>query len=214
VTTAMPDRAPAHPAPREAAGFSPSGARANVVALSVGIRFGTGLVFDQWVEIGRRVASQESASLWWLGDWLNYGRGTWGECYRRGIELTGLDYKTLRNYAMVARRFGLSRRRVTLIFHHHAELFAFPPDEQDRWLDEAEVNGWSRGELRRRLQAQRDPKGLGETRLRTLRLPLERERAGRWQQAARLTNRNVQQWILDALDEAADRQLAQQRHKP
>jgi hypothetical protein len=40
------------------------------------------------------------------------------------IVATGLDYQTLRNYAAVARRFELSRRRDNLSFHHHAELCA------------------------------------------------------------------------------------------
>jgi hypothetical protein len=41
------------------------------------------------------------------------------------------------NYAWVARRFAMSRRRDTLSFGHHAEVAALPEPEQDFWLREA-----------------------------------------------------------------------------
>jgi hypothetical protein len=73
--------------------------------------FSDALPFDRWVEIGRNVRTHQNASLWWLGDWLNHGKRMYGRRYRYGVALSGLDYHTLRNYAMVARRFDLSRGR-------------------------------------------------------------------------------------------------------
>lgn len=61
---------------------------------------------------------------------MKYGR----RC-RGAIAVTGLDYQTLRNYAVVARRFDLSRRRDSLSCQHHAEVCALSDSEQDRWLD-------------------------------------------------------------------------------
>jgi hypothetical protein len=43
------------------------------------------------------------------------------------------------NYAWVARRFELSRRRDTLTFGHHAELAALREPEQGSWLDQAQT---------------------------------------------------------------------------
>jgi hypothetical protein len=60
----------------------------------------------------------------WLGDWLIFGRYKYGTRYRQAIGATGLDYQTLRNYAVVARRFEPSRRRSTLRAQHHAEVSA------------------------------------------------------------------------------------------
>ena len=57
---------------------------------------------------------------------------------------TGLDYQTLREYGVVARRFEWSRRRDNLSFQHHAEVCALTGAEQDRWLDLAAPNRWSR----------------------------------------------------------------------
>jgi hypothetical protein len=96
------------------------------------MRFSSTFSFQKWLEVGRRVRIHEDASRWWLGDWLNYGKRMYGRRYKRGVELTGLDYQTLRNYAMVARRFEMSRRRDKLSFQHHAELCALSNEVQDR----------------------------------------------------------------------------------
>jgi hypothetical protein len=69
------------------------------------------------------------------------------------IERTSLDYQTLRNYAWVARKFSISRRRDTLSFGHHAEVAALPEPEQDFWLRKAEELGWSRNQIRREVRA-------------------------------------------------------------
>jgi hypothetical protein len=167
----------------------------------VGLRFGTTIHFDQWVEIGRRVHAHEDASLWWLGDWLNYGKRMYGRRYRHGIELTGLEYQTLRNYAMVARRFELCRRRDTLSFHHHAELCALPTDEQERWLDDAERGRWTRNELRRRLRAERR-QDMSATAL-AVRLNVEPDCRGRWLAAAAASGLPLDAWIVYTLEAAA-----------
>ena len=73
--------------------------------------------------------------------------------YREAVERTGLDYQTLRNYARIARRFEVSRRRETLSFGHHAELASLSEPEQDFWLRKAEQFSWSTSRLRREVRA-------------------------------------------------------------
>ena len=176
------------------------------VPLRVGMRFGPTLEFGEWVEIGRRVGLHANASLWWLGDWLIFGKENYGPCYKRGVLLTGLEYKTLRNYAVVARCFGVSRRRDTLSFQHHAEVCALPREAQDLWLDRAEAEGWTRNELRRRLRVQRAHES--STISVTVRLSTEPHRTARWEEAAALSENELQQWIVKVLDEAASRVLS------
>jgi hypothetical protein len=57
------------------------------------------------------------------------------------------------NMASVAGRFEVSRRRGGLSFSHHAEVAGLPAEEQELWLDRAEVARLSvrslRSELRR-----------------------------------------------------------------
>jgi hypothetical protein len=120
---------------------------------AVGLRFDSFIPFEEWQSLGRRLGARASASAWWIGDWICFGRATYGRQYRSALIATGLDYQTLRNYASVARRFELSRRRYKLTFQHHAVVRSLTDDDQDHWLTLAEENRWSRNELRRAIRA-------------------------------------------------------------
>jgi hypothetical protein len=111
------------------------------------------MAFDRWVEIGSYLSSIVSSSAWCLGDWLVYGEAAFSGRYRDAIELTSLDYQTLRNHAWVARRFPLDFRRDALSFTHHAEVAALSEPERDFWLRKAEEYGWSAKRLRREVKA-------------------------------------------------------------
>jgi hypothetical protein len=104
--------------------------------------------FEKWLGIGKHLSGIRSWSAWCLGDWLVYGETAFNGRYRDAIDLTSLDYQTLRNYAWVARRFSLSRRRDKLSFGHHAEVAALPEREQEYWLRKAEEYSWSVKRLR------------------------------------------------------------------
>src|SRR4051794_19031911 len=113
------------------------------------------MTFESWLVIGRRLSRITNASPLWLGDWLIYGRRAYGERYKAALDVTDLDYQTLRNYAWVARSFPVSRRRDSLSFQHHAEVASLPEPEQDLWLKRADGAQWSKTELRRRVAAER-----------------------------------------------------------
>jgi hypothetical protein len=133
----------------------------------------------------------------------------YGRRYREAIAATGLDYKTLRNYAVVARRFEFARRREDLTFHHHAEVCALTDEDQQIWLDRAAENGWSKAELRRQLRGARTATPEGGTTV--VRLVLESGRVQRWRNAARQTDCDLETWIESALDRAADHVFDRQR---
>jgi hypothetical protein len=119
----------------------------------------------------------------------------------RGVESAGLEYQTLRNYAMVARRFELSRRRDTVSFQHHAELCALVDSEQDRWLDLVEREHWSRNELRRRL---REARGQGaQPSTFALRICVDADCKARWMAAAGASGLALDAWMIRTLDSAA-----------
>jgi hypothetical protein len=118
----------------------------------MGIDFPRNLSYERWLDIGLQLAALSASSAWCLGDWLVHGEHTYSGRYRDAIERTSLDYKTLRNYAWVARSFPLSRRRDTLSFAHHAEVAGLPAHEQDFWLRKAEEFSWSRNRLRQELR--------------------------------------------------------------
>jgi hypothetical protein len=137
-----------------------------------------------------------------LQDWLAFGQMKSGRRYKQGIALTGLDYQTLRNYALVARRFELSRRRDNLSFQHHAEVCALSVDGQDYWLDLAAKNRWSKSELRRRIRAAA-ARSMHGTPATAIRLVLESPRERRWLEAAERSGCPLDHWIVQVLDEAA-----------
>lgn len=121
-------------------------------ATSKGLLLPRHLAFDRWVRIGIQLAVLADSSAWCLGDWLVYGEVAYSGRYRDAIEMTSLNYQTLRNYAWVARAFELSRRRDLLSFGHHAELAGLPEPEQDYWLRKAEELRWSCKQLRREVR--------------------------------------------------------------
>ena len=171
------------------------------VVSPLGMSFEPRFSFEDWRQLGPRIALRANASLWWLGDWLAFGQEKYGRRYKAGVALTGLDYQTLRNYVVVARRFELSRRRDKLSFQHHAELCALTDAEQEHWMDRAQCAGWSRNELRRRLRSG------GGVRARagppSLCLAVEADRRNLWSQAALRDDCDLESWMLRSLDQAA-----------
>jgi hypothetical protein len=163
-------------------------------------RFDPLLDYEAWHELGAKLRVYGNATQWWLGDWLVFGRMKYGCRYKDAIAATRLDYQTLRNYAMVARRFEASRRRANLTFQHHATVCALTNDEQDRWLDRAATEGWSRNELRRRLRAE---SAAATTAEQVFRLVVARGRAQLWREAAERSRCGCDAWMVRVLDEAA-----------
>ncbi|MEV4104717.1 LmbU family transcriptional regulator [Nonomuraea sp. NPDC049649] len=167
----------------------------------MGLSLPTDLPFDAWRRIGDQLGVINGSSAWWLGDWLVYGEKTFPGRYRLAVSRTRLSYKTLRNYAWVARNVPMSRRRDTLSLQHHAQVAALPGDEQERWLARAEREGWPQSRLRREIQASREP-GSPPIRIAiTVKVCTEREQ--RWKAAAEAASMPLPEWIARTLDQAA-----------
>lgn len=179
--------------------------RGQVLTTKVGLQMPAGAAYDEWEQAGRQLADVLDSSSWWLGDWLVYGKDHYSDRYQRGIRAAGLSYQTLRNYAWVARRFELSRRRPALSFQHHAELASLPTGEQDRWLDQAEHRRWSTKQLRGAIRAARQggqrPRAGGDEPSGGLQFPCSRLQW--WHKAAEQLGVDFEQWVTVTLDSAA-----------
>jgi hypothetical protein len=162
------------------------------------------LPLDDWKVVGERISTISESSSWWIGDWLLFGRAKFPDRYRQAIQETWLDYQTLRNYAWVAGKYSVSRRRDTLSFQHHLEAAALTPEQQDVWLDRAEKFGWSRNELRSKLKAQLNASRSAARVEVTVRLNVSAERKQRWQAAAERAGVDIDCWIAAALDLMAE----------
>lgn len=181
--------------------------------------------YGNWLDVGVRLSALATASAWCLGDWLIYGETYFPGRYRDAIEQTALEYKTLRNYAWVARRFTPQRRHGDLSFGHHAEVAGLAEPEQDFWLRKAERHSWSRNELRKQVRAslreraggeaaaEADPQG-GQAVEAVERLPIgvTGRQLGIIQQAAAKTGLSVDVWAAQVLEKTAQHILADGRY--
>jgi hypothetical protein len=180
-----------------------------IMVTRLGLNVPHTLSFDRWQSAGRQLSGIVESSAWCLGDWLVYGQRHYTDRYQLAIEAANLDYQTLRNYAWVARRFEMSRRRLTLSFQHHAEVASHPVAEQDEWLDRAEKFGWSRNQLRRRISESRGGRRQRGREMPVLpRLQVPPDQVERWRVAAAQSGADFDRWIVSTLEAAAMEVLA------
>ncbi len=187
---------------------------------------GSGLVlprqlpFERWVSIGLQLSAVCTSAAWCLGDWLVFGESAFAGRYGEAIGQTSLDYQTLRNYAWVARRFALSRRRDTLSFGHHAEVAALAEPEQDFWLRKAEEHRWPVKRLRREVRTSLTERAAGrpgpspeDDDLVTLRLRIRMSESQleTCRAAADRASLTIENWTVQALERAACQELSEHR---
>lgn len=106
------------------------------------------LDYADWEQLGAALFTVGRAHSWWIGDWWAYGEARYGERASQVLKQDEMDFQTFANMGWVARRIETSRRREVLSWSHHAEVAARESAEQDRWLDLAETEGWTREQLR------------------------------------------------------------------
>lgn len=196
-----------------------AGPGGRVMLSGTGLQLPRRLPFERWLNIGQELSAVCTSAAWCLGDWLVYGEQAFTGRYRQAIEQTSLDYQTLRNYAWVARRFDMSRRRDTLTFGHHAEVAALPEPEQDFWLRKAEEHRWPVKQLRRQVRVslaereagQDDPDSHGADRsdwvVLSLQIRISPRQLATCRAAARRANLSIEGWTALVLEHAAQHQL-------
>jgi len=112
---------------------------------------------DEWQMLGRALISLQQRMQWILGDWLAYGvQREWGETFQQLASETGLEVKTLYNYAHVAAHVDFSLRKETLTFGHHNLVTGMTPDQQSHWLGLADEKAWSVNRLRLEIAGNKD----------------------------------------------------------
>ncbi len=105
--------------------------------------------FEEWLEVGKNLASANKMLNWWIGDWWAAGSHRYGERAKAAATgIFGREFESLKNVASVCRSFETSRRRDLLSFSHHAAVASLPPDQADELLERAERDGWNVNDLR------------------------------------------------------------------
>jgi hypothetical protein len=165
------------------------------------------LSFEDWVLLGRQLTEVGDSMAWWVGDWIEQGTVVYGGKYEEALRVMGLDLGTLKNYAMVARRFAeTSRRRDDLSFTHHQYVTSLAPEQADAWLASAVEHEWSAKALQDALRFARatpPENGGAHITLERLTLTVPEDRADRWKHAADEAGLSFQEWCAQTLDAAA-----------
>lgn len=105
---------------------------------STGIQFNEELSFEEWDDLGQKLAPVGKSIGFIIGDWINYGEKRWGDKYEEALTRTGMAYQTLANYAYVARKVQFSCRHEKLGFEHHYVVAKLKTDEEKQhWLEMA-----------------------------------------------------------------------------
>jgi hypothetical protein len=189
-----------------------------VVPRRNGLSFAPGVRFDTWRRIGCELGAVSDSSSWWLGDWLVFGERHYPDRYRVAVAGCSLEYKTLRNYAWIARRVPLRRRRERLSMSHHAEVAGLSEHEQEMWLERADRGRWSRNRLRREIQMAGTPvpqePGPARPAGQVVQIRISPEERTRWASAALATNQDLTTWIKNVLDRATSPEPARQAPSP
>lgn len=108
---------------------------------------------DTWKKAGGSLQQMDGAIHWWIGDWLNYGHEHYehGQ-YEEALEVLPFTYSTITHDKWVAQQIESCRRRQNLSWSHHATVAPLELEQQEELLAEAEKEGWTRAELRRRIK--------------------------------------------------------------
>lgn len=123
------------------------------IVTASGVQFDLTISFEEWAAFGQKLNRLQESLQWIIGDWLNWGHSHYERNrYALAIESLPYQYQTLRNFAWVAGRFELSRRRDNLCFSHHAEVAALDEKAQERYLTAAEKGDWSHVDLRQAIR--------------------------------------------------------------
>ena len=109
--------------------------------------------YDEWVKEGLSLNKDYSDYKWRLGGWWNKGH-KYGERKKlvESDDWDGPKFQTCVSAGVVASSFESLRRRSVLSWGHHYELISLPMEEQDKLLDECEVEGHSIMRLRQRVK--------------------------------------------------------------
>ena len=117
--------------------------------LETGITFDEDCPYEDWAEVGKRLGRIGRSVGLMLGDWINHGETHYAGKYEEALALTGLEYQTLMNFAYVARKVEISRRRENLGFDHHSTVAKLKPEEQAKWLEIADSESLGTKRLRK-----------------------------------------------------------------
>lgn len=136
-----------------------------------GLKIAEGVTFQQWQDYGRKLQLAEKGIQWALGDWILHGETHFKDRAKEAAALTGLQLKTLQNYATVSKSIEQSRRRDCVDYSTHVEVASLPEEEQERILADVEVNPATVKQVRREVHKSQRRLGKKQSEIELLHTP-------------------------------------------
>lgn len=113
-----------------------------------GIAFPSDFTVSEWVAMGPFIQLEAVASQWRLGDWMIWGENRLSEEFYQHVEVNWYDPSRVAKCMRTCQSFPHDQRRSGMSFEHHeATTKVDSLAERNRWLDTAQENGWTPGEL-------------------------------------------------------------------
>lgn len=122
----------------------------------MGLAFPKELTWEEAEQVAHTLFRMQGALAWWVGDFLNFSEGKWGEEYAQLVP-EGYKPKTFTSWQWVASKIPAENRRLKLSWSHHQAVAKLEPEDREKFLSLAIENNWSLRELRENVRP-KDPK--------------------------------------------------------
>ena len=115
---------------------------------------------DQFAGAIEYACSTYKASPLWVGYLVAYAedREDWQDRFDQAISFTGLSRQRIHHLASVVRKVPIENLEIAQSTAHATEVQSLPPQQQKKWLDKSETEGWSKSQLRVELRKAKRPK--------------------------------------------------------
>lgn len=104
--------------------------------------------FASLCEVTKSVLALQDASLWWVGDLVNFCREKYKSQYAQLAEILGYERQSLVNIAFVCTHIPAEDRVPDVSFTLHREVVEIPRDKRIVLLEQARLGKWSVRQLR------------------------------------------------------------------
>ena len=119
----------------------------------IGLELPDNLTFKDWQLLADGINTFSGASMWILGDWLNYGEDRYGQEFSQFVDKLEYAQITQQEALRIARRFPKETRHGGLPWSYHQTVAGLATAEREVLLKESEINQWTREQLRDEMKA-------------------------------------------------------------
>ena len=111
------------------------------------------LSLKDWVEVASGINTFGDAAMWIVGDWINYGEDHFSQEFSQFVDKLEYPQNSQQEALRISRRYPKESRHPRLSWGHHQAVAALAASEREALLSEAEINHWTRDQLREEMRA-------------------------------------------------------------